>query len=488
MGDKKNIDRLFQEKFKDFEAIPPAHHWKAIEAKLNQQASTSKRVFPLWWTFSGVAAALLIFLGIWSYFNNPPKNNKPSITNVEQRAIPALSNKKATTKKTEINNLPNKAVSPSAIENVSVTAQKPNVNSLKRASKNNSPLPNRKILTEEKSSAIADAITEKEKVNPGRSGNNQNSASISSTDIKTGGIAVAANENSSNGASSEEEGVTDNRPSILEAALEQQKLKENDVVENSSGSSKWEIGADIAPVYYSSISEGSPIAKEFADNKKSGNVNISYGVNLAYQLNKKLTIRSGAKKVNYGYNTNDIAFTVSGQSNINNSLALNSDPKLATASSSIKNALQPTPYVEVHDKVQGLSQAERINSFVSTTEYEGIMKQEFSYIEVPLEIEYNILNTKLGINIIGGFSSLFLTNQSVLLKSSDFETTLNHGNNINPWNFSTNIGLGFDYLLTKQFSLNVEPMFKYQWNTFSQNNTDFKPYTLGVSTGLSFKF
>ena len=35
--ERKNIDRLFQEKFKDFEVHPPEETWNAIEAKLNKK-------------------------------------------------------------------------------------------------------------------------------------------------------------------------------------------------------------------------------------------------------------------------------------------------------------------------------------------------------------------------------------------------------------------------------------------------------------------
>ena len=58
MNNKKNIDRLFQEKFRDFEANPSEDFWNNIEAKLDEKKR--KRVIPFWWKFSGVAAVFLI--------------------------------------------------------------------------------------------------------------------------------------------------------------------------------------------------------------------------------------------------------------------------------------------------------------------------------------------------------------------------------------------------------------------------------------------
>lgn len=37
MKEQKNIERLFQEKFKDFEAIPPQGSWDSIASKLNEK-------------------------------------------------------------------------------------------------------------------------------------------------------------------------------------------------------------------------------------------------------------------------------------------------------------------------------------------------------------------------------------------------------------------------------------------------------------------
>ncbi|MBC8883582.1 hypothetical protein H9X57_09985 [Flavobacterium piscinae] len=54
MKDKKNLDRLFQEQFKDFEEIPPEIVWKNIEAELTKKkkeessrCGINSRVLPL---------------------------------------------------------------------------------------------------------------------------------------------------------------------------------------------------------------------------------------------------------------------------------------------------------------------------------------------------------------------------------------------------------------------------------------------------------
>ena len=59
MNDKKNIDRLFQERFKDFEAEPDHQVWINIEAALKEK---ERKVIPFWMQFSGIAAAFILGL------------------------------------------------------------------------------------------------------------------------------------------------------------------------------------------------------------------------------------------------------------------------------------------------------------------------------------------------------------------------------------------------------------------------------------------
>ena len=116
------------------------------------------------------------------------------------------------------------------------------------------------------------------------------------------------------------------------------------------------------------------------------------------------------------------------------------------------------------------------------------MVQEFGYLEVPMELNYSLMDRKLNIDLIGGISSLFLVNNSVTLESSGSSTEMGQANNLNDVNFSTNIGLGVNYELTDKMKVHLEPMFKYQLNTFSDTEGNFQPYSLGIYTGMSFKF
>src|SRR5690606_29187474 len=250
----------------------------------------------------------------------------------------------------------------------------------------------------------------------------------------------------------------DGKKSLIEVVEEQEKEKEIAVAKTDEN--RWSINPNVAPVYYNSIGGGSPIDTQFSDNSKSGDINMSYGINIAYQVNEKLSVRSGVNKVNYGYNTQDVKFTSSTQGeamhNVNYS-AKSSNIKVSDNNSNV------------------LDSSAEINAFVNVTSasgvnvFEGAMNQSFAYLEVPLELKYRITDSKFGVNLIGGVSSLFLTDNQIILESKDLVTEMGEANNVNDVNFSTNVGIGFVYKFTKSLQFSVEPMFKYQLNAFSND-------------------
>jgi len=147
MTDKKNIERLFQEKFKDFEVNPTPEAWENIVSKLEKKEN-KKRVFPFWFNAkaAGIAAALVLgFFGLNNYssmftdfnsnsdrFKNETKvvqENNDNDTSSRSQNLPTTSTKNtfekvstksentiATVNNSEINNIKNDK-SKNSIEN-----------------------------------------------------------------------------------------------------------------------------------------------------------------------------------------------------------------------------------------------------------------------------------------------------------------------------------------------------------------------------------
>jgi hypothetical protein len=202
---------------------------------------------------------------------------------------------------------------------------------------------------------------------------------------------------------------------------------------------------------------------------------MSYGITGSYAVSKKLKIRAGVNRLNLNQTTTDVfAFTsgefaargaVSHMRNINTKDGLHNVALMST------NMFNRSSTPEIFN-----------------TKISGNIEQRFGFIEVPLELEYRVLDKKFGMNLIGGFSTFFLNENEIYADINGSSTLIGEANNINSTSFSANLGLGLDYSLSKQWNINLEPQFKYQINTFNNTSGNYRPYFIGVYTGLSFKF
>ena len=255
----------------------------------------------------------------------------------------------------------------------------------------------------------------------------------------------------------------------LEEILKKKNEKEEGVLATAK-LSRWQVTTNVAPVYFNSVSNGSPIESQFSENNKSYENNLSLGVGVQYAVNKKLSVRAGINKVTLGYATNDVVFFGALNSIGVSTLSTdNSMSNIEVVSSTNVSALRPFE--------DNMANVER-----------GVLNQTMGYYEVPLELSYAVLNRKFGIDLIGGFSTLFLNENSVSVQSATTTMDLGKANNLNDIHLSSNIGVGFKYEFWKSFEAHFEPTFKYQFNTFSRDAGNFKPYFVGLYTGISFKF
>lgn len=506
----KNIDKLFQEKFKDFRELPDDRVWDRIETTLDERKK-SRNIFPIWWKLGAIAAGLALLLYLLGPFesNNP---ELPIITDSEKREIPAIEKQLERTNsaltEVEIKNTDKKEEKESTTKDVpnhSNENKKTAATSVKTTEKGDSSTEQvGKILPNKTSTSIASRSTKESQwtaneksdteklgehgVDPSKSTERFNSADqlaqkspenqlenkeIQNEKYKIGPppftqdttIPVEAI------AAVDTTGVT-LKKSIFEV-LDEKENPEDVVVGKKE---RWSVEPSIAPVYFNTAGEGSSIAPSFVSNSKSGEVSLSYGVLVSYKVGKKWSVRSGLQKSNYGYSTNDISYTSTfGIVSIANIENINYNVNSENLIVQNENQGKPIPGIALDATAKNPSRS-------------GNMLQEFGYLEVPMEVNYALVDKKFGIDLIGGVSSLFLTDNSVTLESGDQNTQLGEANNINSVNFSANIGFGLNYRIMPKVHLNVEPIFKYQLNTFSNTAGSFQPFSIGVYSGLNFKF
>lgn len=527
MSKKKNIDHFFQEHLEHLEVTPPKMAWENIEAKLNEKEK-KRRVIPFWWKLSGIAAVLFIGFGLITPFidNNP--NPQKTIVNQQNGA----SKDTNTNKSNQLNTAPTQegvvsegdikkkgntsevksseaiieknTLAPSltdknqqqktSIVSVSKNKNKESNSNKKRQSANQVlPKTNGSIAANSANSTLNKKGTTSTKVKKSNSTivSSSNDAIANPSSVKTNKVDTPLeipNPNSDKNANQTLERKselvllenTDEKideikkidstklanvePNALEELLNEKEKK----IAKEPKLNRWQVTPNIAPIYFSSMSNGSPLDEKLVSNEKVYGTNYSYGLGVNYAVNKKLQIRSGVHTFSADYDTKGIVF----YQNTNASRMQNVTPNLQGS------LIQIDP----------LSNVTTSFGRIIEDKFEGTLNQRMSYIEVPFEASYKILSKKFGIDLIGGMSTLFLNENDVYLKTPGFTMKIGEANNLNKVHFSTNIGLGLKYSFLKRFDARIEPLFKYQINTYSSGAGDFKPYVFGVYSGISYQF
>ena len=473
MKQKKNIDQLFNERFANHQADPASHVWDKIQARLEKDKKD--RVIAIWWRTAGVAASLALIFSLAGLLDTTQSNSiveqQPEVKN---NSTPSPKIDKAV----EINLRQDNtrvATTNKDAQNQTITPQI-EVNDNKTSK-------NEIIVLNKPKNAVAKLAVKKDAgvpaknlgvavVKPNNSPVISENKEIINTEVvvPTGSSTViAALENIS------PEGAE--KQSIFDAIKEQEQLESKEAVANNTTPQEnlWEIAPNIAPVYYNTLSQGSSIDASFADNSQSGDVNISYGIGVRYALSDRLKIRSGISNVALSYSTSGIEL---------------GDGPVSLALKTIDYASEGV--VVIAQDLGTFSSQNQDGTFgditPKSTNGEAFINQNISYYEVPLELSYTLFDSAFGLDVIGGVSTLLLGNNEVSVTAGSYNEVLGSANNLSSLSFATNIGLGLHYKMSSKFRLNVEPMFKYQLNPYTDSSVSFKPYYLGVYTGLSFKF
>ena len=115
--------------------------------------------------------------------------------------------------------------------------------------------------------------------------------------------------------------------------------------------------------------------------------------------------------------------------------------------------------------------------------------QRFEYIEIPLLVRYRLVDKIWNMEMLGGVSANMLVGNQVFLKDGGSETYIGETKDMNFMNYSASVGVGLGYRLTGKIRFNIEPQLKYYLQSLSSNpGVSFKPYSIGIYTGVSYRF
>lgn len=434
MEERKHIDRLFQEKFKDFESHPREKVWESIHSQLQNKRNQRSWIHTAWSRAAGIAAAIAIFFLVGDWFS---KSISPEVATQrkeqqdqrEPQKLPAVNSALAEVDKEE----PSQATTTiTHVEAPPATPQRPRLEVIHQKSR----LKTSGINPSKNVAAIFLA--------PGES---QQTNQMEAQELEVAGISIFD-------------------------AVEPRSESHQEVQQLGKG--KLVVTTQAAPIFYGNMGEGNFLSSNFNNNRSETEVTFAYGINLAYAISDRIKIRSGINKVHMNYSTMDVPYRTAMDPSAMASVSFNPEIKARATAMASAGPAQYMSTGSVKRSVGSLNQTS--------------LNQKLGYIEIPVELQYNLLNKRIEINIIGGGSTLFLDENVVSMQRGQEHTNIGKANNLHTVSFSTNIGLGVDYRLTEKLKLNLEPMFKYQLNTFSSEAQSYQPYFMGVYSGFSFEF
>ena len=497
MKEEKNLDRLFQEKFKDFERHPSDAVWKNIAAAKNEEED--RKIIPLWWKLGGAAAITLLLTTGIVLFNNTatnalensvvttsdtPGTNTPQTTQ-SQQTVTSIVNTENTNALSEVvangtdnnvtNNTPSRqeketvnTITPKQAVYVQNINQTPATGTIRNTTAQNSTASSQDALN-------GVAVTQQNKQNENTLLDEVKTQELLKEQIKANSAVTQTTQD----VKETPQEIKGEKISLIDEA---KRIKEENeavaIVEDTSNLQRWDVGAVAAPVFYGDFG-GSGLDPTFSDNAKSSDVNFSYGVQVSYAVNPKLKVRTGVSNVDLSYNTDGIAFVAT--PNARRITGINYNQNAQALNIGDSGSARVEGAIAQDDLFPENTNAPKI--------VDGSLQQRLGFVEIPVEAVYVVSDKRLGVQVVGGVSTLLLNNNEVILNAVDgLQSNLGSANGINDVSFTTNIGLGLDYKMTDKLKLNVEPSLKYQLNAFDQSVGDFKPYFVGLYTGVSYRF
>lgn len=465
MKKEKNLDDLFREKLLNYEQEPPAY---VLENILDGVAQNRRKKRLIWWRVAGVAAALLVaFVAGWQ-MNNPRVGDEGEVAKVKY----STNDKAEFQPKASEMNLTEKVAAEKSGARLSEIAQNRNVEKPLTKSKMSE---NNKVLKTSEQVVINRPDDDLSILRPlkGFLYKNENKATLRDEKM------VTQHKNS-------DEKTIDQQ--IME--MNRQMLAANN---NNKNRAKWSLGAQVSPEYNGVQSSH---AQAYVGNMlktKATTVDLAGGVSVEYKKGKRWRLQSGVyysgmgqtsennRSKDYSLAAND------GAGYLNNAIV---KVDAATNKYTINSNAGVVELTRIPDgMILGASLDDKSYLSNAVVVSQNTFLQDFDYLEIPLFLRYNLLDRKFGIDMVGGLSSNILVGNRLYVDGATGKSLVGRTRDLETFNYSGTLGLGFKYGLTDRLSLNVEPRFKYFLNSLSSNSSvTYKPYTFGIYTGLSYEF
>lgn len=271
--------------------------------------------------------------------------------------------------------------------------------------------------------------------------------------------------------------------------INEQNLRYLPVDNTLKGTERWSIAAMASPTYYSRFNSGNDELSKQLMAEEQPLISYSGGVAFSYKINKRFSVQSGIYYSSLGQVVDGInSFggfkqydETKGDHNFEvltsgGTVTINNADVFLIANVGVERVL--TSSIDVFDPKK--ANLKYINNTI---------RQNFSYLELPIVMRYKFIDKVIDFNLIGGVSTNLLVNNSVYTMVDGGRYSLGTTEGLNLITLSSTLGMGMEYNISDNFSLNVEPTFRYYLNAFNgMTGSKIHPYSFGIFSGISYKF
>jgi hypothetical protein len=255
---------------------------------------------------------------------------------------------------------------------------------------------------------------------------------------------------------------------------------------------KWSIGTQLSPLFsYRNLGmeESASYSVSNYDQIESGMIAYAGGVNVNYLPTRRLSIQSGIYYSKLGLSVDhDYYYENLAPAGMSYAYKFNSVSNSSGTIDVVNNGRFDYATNSGDTWYYGISTFGNIRE-LNVRILGGEIIQNFEYLEVPMILRYKLIDRKLGFNLLGGMSTNFLVGNDVYFQEDGTKEKVGKTTDIKTVNYSSIIGFGIDYAISKRLNINFEPTFRYYLNSINiSSSIHSHPYSMGIFTGISYYF
>ncbi|NLN30198.1 MAG: PorT family protein [Bacteroidales bacterium] len=262
------------------------------------------------------------------------------------------------------------------------------------------------------------------------------------------------------------------------------------VSETGRKTGKWRISALVSPTYYTSFYSGDDEFMSRLMTDEQPGFSYSGGLALAYSINKRLSVQSGLYYSSFGQELSGITSFAGFQAY--DYAKGNRNFGVMTTRGMVYTNNADVFLLDTRNENRIVTRYTRDYFDPSKADLvyvDNSLHQNFSYLELPVVLRYKLLGRALDFNLIGGLSSNILINNSVYAAIDGGRYQVGRTEGMSMFTFSSSLGMGVEYNFPGNLSLNLEPVFRYYLNPFSETPAlKVHPYSFGIFSGISYRF